>query len=139
MIFSMIYVIWGVHNSFNGDMGWMNCATRRKIEMLRFWNRLVEMENSRLTKKIFLWDKDVNPRNWSKDISKILTDIGLEEHFHLMETVDLKHCATTLFLADKEIWSQQVVNVPKLRTYVTFKNIYETEPYVYKIFNRGHR
>ena len=26
-----------------------------------------------------------------------------------------------------------------MRTYVTFKNIYETEPYVYKVFNRGHR
>ena len=117
----------------------MNCTTRRKIEMLRFWNRLVQMDNNRLTKKIFLWDKGINSKNWSSDLFKILTDIGLEEHFHLLASVDLEQCASTLFLADKEIWSQQVVKVPKLRTYIKFKNTYETEPYVFKVFDRGHR
>ena len=29
--------------------------------------------------------------------------------------------------------------VPKLRTYSTFKEYYDTEPYVCKVYNRAHR
>ena len=52
----------GVHRfasnlAINGDMGWVNSNTRRKLEMLRLWKRLIKMDNSRLSKKIILWDK----------------------------------------------------------------------------------
>ena len=97
------------------------------------------MNNNRLTKQIFLWDKNKNIRNWSSEILKILTDIGLEEKFYLCEDVDLNYSKNVLFSADKEHWCQQVVTVPKLRTYVTYKNLYKVEPYVYKVMNRGHR
>ena len=123
----------------NGDMGWVSSNTRRKIEMLRLWNRLVEMDGNRLTKKIFLWDKDKSTRNWSDEVFKILTDIGLEQIFYQNKTADLEYCKSILCTADKEIWCQQVTTVPKLRTYVTYKTLYEVEPYVHRVLHRGHR
>ena len=134
----------GVHRfapnlAINGDMGWVNSNTRRKIEMLRLWNRLIKMDNSRLTKKIFLWDKDKNVRNWSNEVLKLLTDIGLEQNFYQSALADLDYCKDILFSSDKELWCQQVTNVPKLRTYIVYKTLYDVEPYVYRVLHRGHR
>ena len=116
----------GVHRfapnmAVNGDMGWVSSNTRRKIEMLQLWNRLVEMDGNRLTKQIFLWDKDKSTRNWSDEVFKILTDIGLEQIFYQNKTADLEYCKSILCTADREIWCQQITTVPMLRTYVTYK------------------
>ena len=48
------------------------------------------MDNQRLTKRIFTWDKHQNVRNWSDEICKLLTDIDLENEFYLNVVVDLK-------------------------------------------------
>jgi hypothetical protein len=41
----------GVHTfapnlAINGDMGWLGSDTRRKVNMIRFWNRLISMDDS---------------------------------------------------------------------------------------------
>ncbi len=36
-------------------------------------------------------------------------------------------------------WLDQITRKPKLRTYVTFKNSYEVEPYAFSFMNRKHR
>ena len=41
-----------------GDMGWGSNSSRWKLNILRFWNRMVGMDNSRLLKKVFLWDRE---------------------------------------------------------------------------------
>ena len=48
----------GVHRfaptaGVQGDMAWLSLKYRRYIAMLKFWNRLIKMDDSRLTKKIF--------------------------------------------------------------------------------------
>ena len=35
-----------------GEMGWLKCKYRHYIQVIRFWNRLVNMDNHRLTKDI---------------------------------------------------------------------------------------
>ena len=52
----------GVHrfapiSAITGDMGWVPSKIRRFVNMFRFWNRLIKMNDNRLTKKIFQWDK----------------------------------------------------------------------------------
>ena len=59
----------GVHKflanlAINGDMGWENCSIRKKIEILRIWNRVVVMDEARLCKKIFNWEFDKGVNNW---------------------------------------------------------------------------
>ncbi len=50
--------ILGVHQkvpilALEGDMGWITNDVRRQTEMLRLWNRLIDMDDSRLTKRYF--------------------------------------------------------------------------------------
>ena len=39
--------------AIQGDMGWPSVSYKTKVAVLRFWNRLVKMPNTRLTKNIF--------------------------------------------------------------------------------------
>ena len=39
--------------ALEGDTGWVHPNVRRHIEMLRFWNRVLKMDESRLTRKMF--------------------------------------------------------------------------------------
>ena len=71
----------GVHRyasnvAINGDCGWVSARTRRKLDMLRLWHRLVSMSNDRLTKRIFLWDLAAGKGSWSNEIKEIMTTIG---------------------------------------------------------------
>ena len=52
-----------------GDLGWLSCRTRRKLNMARYWNRLVNMDNTRITKRVFQWDYESNVNNWSSEIN----------------------------------------------------------------------
>ena len=36
-----------------GDLGWVKPFIRRKIEILRFWNRIVSLDESRLPRQIY--------------------------------------------------------------------------------------
>ncbi len=39
-----------------GDTGWLNTEVKRHTEMFRFWNRIIKMDATRLTKKVFETD-----------------------------------------------------------------------------------
>ena len=63
----------GVHKTtslaaMRGEMGWEDINISQKIYMLRFWNRLIQMDNSRITKQIFLWDYSLSNKTWCSDI-----------------------------------------------------------------------
>ena len=60
----------------NGDMGWNTCSVRRKLNMLRMWNRFIKMSNDNLAKKVFLWDYSLLNSTWCSDIENILDDVG---------------------------------------------------------------
>jgi hypothetical protein len=42
--------------AINGDVGWISTTVRRRVEMIRFWNRIIDMDADRLTRRVFLWD-----------------------------------------------------------------------------------
>ena len=50
----------GVHKfapnvGVEGEMGWLSPKVCRNLGLVRFWNRLMDMDNNRLTKIIFNW------------------------------------------------------------------------------------
>ncbi len=62
----------GVHKfapnlSINADMDWIPHKICRHAEILRMWNHLVKMEDNRLTKKVFFWDKTMRRFSWCSD------------------------------------------------------------------------
>ena len=90
----------GVHKfapnkAVTADMGWVSSRTRRHIEILRLWNRLVNMEPTRLTKQIFMWDKGFG-RGWCKNVRDIMSEIDCTEHFTHNVAVDLASARTYL-------------------------------------------
>ena len=132
----------GVHRftpnkAVNADMGWTSCRVRRYICMLRLWNRLVVMSANRITRKIFDWDRIRN--GWCTDIKKILNSIGLGDSFDNCDPIDIMHARDELHELQCISWSNEVQNIPKLRTYIKFKQDYAREHYVVAINNRGHR
>ncbi len=55
-----ILIFLGVHRyaplpAIDGDMGWSSCDTRMKVAMFRYWNRLIDMDDSRLPKSVNFW------------------------------------------------------------------------------------
>ena len=66
----------GVHRfapklAINGDVGWMPTRERRWYNMARYWNRLVNMDDNRICKKVFLWDYMICRNNWSAEVKDI--------------------------------------------------------------------
>ena len=115
----------GVHKfapnlSINADMGWIPSKIRRHIEMLRLWNRLLKMEDHRLTKKGFCCDKNLKRFNWCSEIHKILREIQ-QEIFNYLTPVNIELAKNQLFNNFCEQWPTQALKVSKLNTYNIYK------------------
>jgi hypothetical protein len=79
-----------------GDLGWYPLVMYRKIEGIRLWNRLIEMSDNRLTKKMFLWDLNQCRNNWSAEIKKVFVDLDIEEYFTEMNVCCVKDASEVL-------------------------------------------
>ena len=60
---------------FQGDMGWIWPQVRHKIEMLRYWNRILQLEQGRLPKQLFDFMKELN-FGWMNDVKDIFKQIN---------------------------------------------------------------
>ena len=139
-----IRIFLGVHRfapiaALNGDMGWTQSYVRRHICMLRHWNRLINMDNCRLPKKVFQWDLSLTGNTWSSEIKNILYSVNKREQFDNRECVNLTTCWALLHELSCNKWKNEVDNKPKLRTYKCFKEKYEPEPYVLSLMSKKQR
>ena len=139
----------GVHNkssnlAINGDVGWLEPDIRRKLEMVRMWDGLVNMDDNSLTKRVFLWAYN-QPHGWCSDMKKIFSNIGL---INLHETISvdgfstrsLLRFAETKFKTDQvNQWNIDILNQPKLRTYVKIKDEYKCKHNVSMNLSRSLR
>ena len=134
----------GVHRfapnpAINGDMGWVNSHIRRKINMLRLWNRLMYMQDNRLTKQVFRFDQMLHRHNWYSEVEKLFNELNMMHIFINEQPVNLNVAKETLILISNTDWEQAIRSMPKLRTYCDIKATYNTEPYVKILLNRSHR
>ena len=74
-----------------GDTGWLPSIYRRWRSMIRLWNRLILMNNERLTKKVFNADLVLHnsSKNWSSEIKQVMDDIGLGDQFESKSVINL--------------------------------------------------
>ena len=126
----------GVHRfapilAITGDMGWIVSSDRHCVNILRFWNRLVNMQESRITRKVFEYDYGFSgDKNWCSYVKVILGKVDLLAHFHDKTPVNLKDIENRLLERHTVEWSNKLQNVSKLRTYRQFKSLYSTEKYL---------
>ena len=131
----------GVHSKtallgLEGDVGWNTSKIRHNISMVRFWNRMLLMDENRLTKKVFNWDLN-KAHGWSSILKELFEYLDLP-HFQEKSTCDLRLVETKLIKRRKVEWSELLVLKPKLRTYLKFKKEITCEKYVH-LKNRKRR
>ena len=113
-----------------GDTGWLLGMYRRWVHIIRMWNRLILMEDNRITKKAFIVDYLRCNKNWSSDIKYIFSCLGLLSHFEHKLTVDMSHINQLMRHYYSGVWLADIGGIPKLRTYRLYKCSFGCEKYV---------
>jgi hypothetical protein len=125
----------GVHSkapllALTGDIGWMTAKLHRHIKMAKYWNRLINMENHRLTKTIFLYDKTVCKINWSSEVKLLFENVDMSINFDNMTEIDVDVFVNKSMSEHNDQWKSNISVKPKLRSYVKFKDSFIAENYV---------
>ncbi len=117
-----------------GDMGWGSNRSRWKLNILRLWNRLVGMDDNRLLKKIFLWDREqhsnTNKSNFCSQVKQVLTDCNIGSIYTNLQPVDIDSMKPIFMNKDKLNWASRVSEKCKLDFLALIKPIFGVEPYV---------
>jgi len=134
----------GVHQkapilALEGDTGWVTTDVRRQTEMLRLWNRLIYMDDSRLTKKVFLYDYDQCKDNWCFEMKLLFDKVEQLDVFNNKRSCNIEHTQMKNINLVNDEWKNNLYTKPKLRTYVLFKENYCTENYVKYCMSRQQR
>lgn len=132
----------GVHKfvpvlAAQGDMGWVPGSVQRKCEMVRLWNRLINLSENRVTKKVFLWSKNKCP--WAAELQTVLSDAQLQYVFQNNLSCSVKTIRSILMLNFEHKWLTGIMVKPKLRTYIQIKDVFDTELYVKANLTRNQR
>ena len=105
------------------EMALLEPKSRTQIKMLRFYFRLLNMENCRLTKKIYLYDQhfaQCNPllSTWSSEISDIVAKNNLSPVIYTQPPkIVLSLLKNSLLSRDQFKLRQECLKSDKLRTY----------------------
>jgi hypothetical protein len=114
-----------------GDMGWLPSNYRRKIEVFRYWNRLIKLDDQRITKRIFLFDLNSNIKNsWSSYVKSLFSELGLLDVFASKQLCDLDVIKSLISQNFTQYWQNQLLSKPKLRFYRIYKTVPTVENYV---------
>ena len=113
-----------------GDMGWIKHSLSRYICMVRLWNRCLNMNVNRLTRKVFIWDLQTN-QGWGKEIKSVFHKLGLINYFNNRIPCNTELVKEKIRSVMEEQWKEEIENKPKLRTYKLFKSEFQIEDYVY--------
>ena len=92
--------------------------------MFRLWNRLISINNTRLTKRVFNTDYNTSRKTWCSEIKFILEQLNMQHNFVNKQAVDLERVENFLGTIYQRDWNEKLTTVSKLRTYVTFKSNY---------------
>ena len=122
------------------ELDWLLPQSQMKLRMIRHFGRLLKTDNTRLMKKIYLWDKYLNETEqittWSSEIKSILYENNLNQVYDSQQIfqvkIIVKQLEESLFKKQQIIVENVCRTKPKLRTFVTFKDFQTISPHVYK-------
>ena len=126
-----------------GELGWKTPQMRHHLDMVRYFVRLVNMDKSRLTYKVFRWDYD-RPRSgtWCHEIKSILSRCDLLEYYETLSVQ--RHVNITakagqkLVIEQKTLWDVSRI-MPKLINYNKIKLAFAKPTYVLQRLTRQER
>ena len=118
-----------------GDMGWSSARNRHKLLILKFWNRLCCLPESRVTRKIFEWDREFSNfrGTWSFAAKQLFTELEQPSLFDDASPYNPEAAQKTLDTIDSNNWDLNRYKSDKLRYYNLYK--YEKSPEDYLSLN----
>ena len=129
-----------------GEMGWHKLNFHRRRETVRYWLKLYNMNDARLTKKVFIWDYTrclTGKKSYNQEVKKILEDNELSDCFYGLMVEKPKpviHALENqLREGEERKFLEEIQTMPKLRKYRDIKLSLETESYVKSNMSRYNR
>ena len=132
-----------------GEMNWLPPNIRQQGEVIRLWTRLINMDESRLTRKVFEVDHQLAMNGqtcWSSSVCSILTAAGFNNIFQQKSLLghNKKHIIEAVmksqWLEYQESWIQNIKSFSRLSNYTKYKKCIVLEKYVSsKILTRWER
>ena len=100
--------------------------------------RLILMDDEKLTKKVFEWEYKNNGL-WCTHVMNIFNKLGISNFYETKQTVDIQEAKEKLLCYTESEWKYKSALSPKLRTFVTFKENYELEQYITSNLSKQER
>ncbi|CAG2217942.1 unnamed protein product [Mytilus edulis] len=115
--------------AITGDMGWYPIHHRIQVNIVRLYCRLVKLPDTRICRKVFLWDQNMSTRyrdTWFNHAKKLFDSCGLNDVFflenqHIITPYLIDSVKTHLENEHKQSWLDNIQQMPKLRTYKLLK------------------
>ena len=89
---------------YSGRYGMGIPLVRRQLNCLRLWNRLLNMDENRLTKHIFQWDYMKCRNNWCHDIKTLLKSVDCG-NMYLSASTDKQNVIISIEFAKDKLTS----------------------------------
>ena len=104
------------------------------------------MQDERINKAIFTWGQGMACKNWQSRVRSKCMELAITLADRATDSI-LTELGEKIMAEVKRSWSEDINKIEgkrnkglnKLRTYRTFKSIFETEEYVKVIMPRSHR
>ena len=77
-----------------------------------YWNKLLKLDDDRLTKHVFLWDYGISTNNWNSHVGEILSDISCIERFQNLEPVRSSEMTCNAQLYEDNCWKNRCESKP---------------------------
>jgi hypothetical protein len=121
------------------DIGLLTPKYRRIKRMLQYWNRLIKMNDERLTKQLFKCDYKLGYRNWCAEIEQIFSILHQDDVYDNLKVCNIQLCMNELERLMKTELVEEAMNKSKLRYYNQFKDKDLNEPYIVNFMSRYNR
>ena len=126
------------------EMDWLNTRFQRWLEMIRYRNQLATMNDSKLPRIIYEWDRSLKTDAWASSTDFILEYVNMlnsvnEEDGENLSHVDLDVVKARLYKLCREKWWVSASDMPKLRTFVELYDEQDHMGIVYTNLTRRQR
>ena len=136
--------ILGVKNSTNlaslyGEVGRYPLLLTRKINIIKYWIKILKQHDTSLMKQIYIMLKDdaennhnCNGKNWASQIKDMLQQYGLGYVWEHQFEIDIPFSIIKQRTIDNYLqkWNSDINNSPQLQSYSIFKHNFELEQYL---------
>ena len=119
---------------YQGDMAYVSNRNRWKVNMIRYWNKLLKVDVNRILKCVFDYDTNTCNNNFkcsfANNVKQILCDNGMKANYVNKLPVDLNNLKNLLFQNQMKEWQDHIEHKPKLNFLSSFKSTLGKEKYL---------